>query len=273
MTARDRLVAIVVVALALLAGAWFLVIAPKRQQAQDLVGQIQVQRDALAQAQQKVTTNTNARTAYNHDYATVAVIGKAVPSDKEIPSLLYQLEKAAQNSHVSFREIDQGSSTLGPAPAAPTAASNAVTTANNASTATTTATTPVSASSTTNLVPGSTVGAGVTTVPFTLKYYGNYFRMQRYLQAVQNLTTVQHNHVVATGRLLVIGTITLKIKTFPQIEADITATAFEGPADNTTAAAPVGAAPSTSGNQAAAASTTPAGASAPAPAATASVTP
>jgi hypothetical protein len=262
-----------------------LIIAPKRQQANDLVGQIQVQKDALAQAQQKVTTNTNARDAYNHDYATVAVIGKAVPGDKEIPSLLVQLETAAEHSNVDFREIDQGSSTIGPAPTPAAQASGAVNTANGASssaagsTTSTTPTTPapVTASATTSLAPGSTVGAGVTTLPFTLTYYGNYFHLQRFIQRVQNLTTVQHGHIVATGRLLVIGSMDLTATQagFPQVKALITATAFENPADSTTTPAdPLVAAPTaTSGNQAAAASTTPAGAAAPAPAATASVTP
>ncbi len=276
MTARDRFVVIAVVALAVLAGLWFMVIAPKRQQAHDLVGQIQVEQSALTQAQQKVTSNTNARDAYNRDYATVAVIGKAVPGDKEIPSLLVQLETAAQRDNVDFRAIDQGSSTLGPSPAPPAAASNAVTTANSASTASTTPTTPVTASATSTLAPGSTVGAGATTIPFTLKYYGNYFHLQHFLQSVQNLTTVQHSRVAATGRLLVIGTITLKAtqKGFPQVDAEIAATAFELPADSTASATPTGDTPAaTSGNQAAAASTTPAGASTSAPAATAGVTP
>jgi Tfp pilus assembly protein PilO len=290
MTNRDRLVVIVVVALAVLAGFWFLIIAPKRQQANDLVGQIQAQKDALSQAQQNVTTNTEARDSYNHDYATVAVIGKAVPGAKQIPSLLVQLERAAQKTHVNFHEIDQGASTLGPAPAPPAQASAAVTTANSASTTSTTpttpttSTTPVSASSTTTLPPGSTVGAGVTTIPFTLDYYGNYFDLQRYIQAVQSLTTVKNGKVAATGRLLVIGSIDLAASSagFPQIKAQISATAFMLPGDNTYtsgdtgnssgANTPSGASTST-GNQAAAASTTPAGAPTPAPAATASVTP
>jgi len=282
MTSRDRLVVIVVVALAILAGFWFLLIAPKRQQANDLVGQIQAQKDALAQAQQKVTSNTQARNTYNHDYATIAVIGKAVPGTKQIPSLLVQLETAAEKTHVDFREIDQGSSTLGPAPAPPAQANNAVTTANNASTAAsgsttpTTPTTPVTASSTTSLAPGSTVGAGVTTIPFTLNYYGNYFKLQKFIQAVQNLTTVKQGHIAATGRLLVIGSLNLGAtpKGFPMVKAQITATAFELPTDDTTSAAATGTTPgATTGNQAAAASTTPAGASSPAPAATASVAP
>src|SRR4029077_13082838 len=111
---------------------------------------------------------------------------------------------ASKISHVDFREIDAGSSSLGPTPLAPTLANNAVTTANSASTTPTTpttpaSTTPVDAAGTTDLAPGSTIGAGITTVPFHLKYTGNYFHLATYLQNVERLVTVQGDAIHATG--------------------------------------------------------------------------
>jgi Tfp pilus assembly protein PilO len=290
MTARDRLVVIVIVAIGILAGCWFLLIAPKNKEAGDLNGEVTAQQAALQSARSKVQSNTQARTAYYHDYATVANLGKAVPTSAQVEGLMIQLNTAAKLNHIDFREIDAGSSSLGPTPAPPVAATNAVGTANNASanaagtTPTTPTTAPVSAASTTGLAPGSTVGGGLSTMPFTLKFWGNYFHLAKFLQDVQNYTGVRGDHVDATGRLIVIGTmkITPKVgnakvgaKNLALVEADIQMTAYERPDDlqPAGAAAPgastVGA---TSGTTAAAASTTPSSApAAPAPSATAGI--
>jgi Tfp pilus assembly protein PilO len=274
MTTRDRLVAIVVVALAILAGCWFLLVAPQRSKAGSLQGQISTAQSQLQTAQVSVVSNKEARDAYNHDYATVASLGKAVPSDPEIASLLVQLQAAANKSKVDFREIDQGASAIGPAPTppAPPTTDTTSTTPAASTTPTTTATTPaapVDASATTTVAPGTSVGAGLTTIPFTLIFTGNYFQLANFIKAVQNFTTVNGKTVRAKGRLLVIGSVNLGASTkgFPNVKATITATAYEMPSPLSTGAAATGAAPVAGATPAA--STTPA--ATPAPAATATL--
>jgi Tfp pilus assembly protein PilO len=213
MTARDRLVAIVVVALAVLAAFWFLLVAPKRAQVSTLQGQITTQQQALATAQSTVNTNTAARIAYNHDYATIVRLGKAVPTDPEVASLLVQLQAAALHSKVDFRSLDSGGATNG------TQTPPAATTATTGTTATDA--TPVVAA------------PAITNVPFTLGFQGSYFGLARFLQTVQNFTSIdKKKNIEVNGRLLTISTITLGAspKGFPQIKATISATAYQLPA-------------------------------------------
>jgi Tfp pilus assembly protein PilO len=277
MTARDRLVAIVLVALALLAACWFMLVAPKRSEASSLNGKISVQQTALSSAQSTVASNAHARVEYNRDYATVARLGKAVPSDAEVASLLVQLQAAAQSSHVDFREIDEGASSIGPTPTAPTATDSAATT--TATTATTPATAaPVSATDTTSLAPGSAVGsASLTTIPFQLTFEGTYFQLVRFIQAVQSFASVQRKTISVHGRLLVIGSVTLAPGPggFPKIKASIDATGYELPAQQglTAGATPAGPAATTGTVTPTSSTSTTAttAAATPAPAATASV--
>ncbi|MDP8968832.1 MAG: hypothetical protein M3N04_09550, partial [Actinomycetota bacterium] len=97
-------VAVGVLALvAAMAGVWFLLLAPKRAQISattDQIVQAETRRDAAvavaAQADQ-------ARARYQDDYATVARLGKAVPADPDIASLVYQLETIARANKIDFR--------------------------------------------------------------------------------------------------------------------------------------------------------------------------
>ena len=108
MTGRDRTLISVVVAALVLAAAWFLVLAPQRQEASQLSDDVATQRGALTQAQADAAAGLAAKRGYDRAYTTVARLGAAVPEDDNVPSLLLQVERAAEGSQIDFRELKGG---------------------------------------------------------------------------------------------------------------------------------------------------------------------
>jgi hypothetical protein len=228
-TARDRTVLIVVGLVALLGGFWFLAIGPKRKEASDVAAQVTTAQSRLDTAQASAASADAARKQYSTDYATVARLGKAVPVDDDMPSLVYQLSHTAKVNHVDFRAIKLTST--GAAVAAPTGVAAAVASANgntSASSATPAATvTPA-------LPPGAVVGtAGFPTMPFSFNFTGSFFHMQRFLKAIDGLTALQGKSINVKGRLLTVDGVGLKAgpKGFPDVDATVAVTAYLLPAD------------------------------------------
>jgi Tfp pilus assembly protein PilO len=108
MTARDRIVLLVLVGAGALAGFWFAVLGPKRHEASQLGTQISQERARLRDAQQLEVTARQAKARYDEDYATVARLGKAVPVQDDVPSLVYQLDAAAKARGVDFHDFKAG---------------------------------------------------------------------------------------------------------------------------------------------------------------------
>jgi hypothetical protein len=122
-TTRDKVILGVVAAFVAIAGYWFLLLSPQMKQAKDLDRQVATQRTALQRAQLDAAAARNARTSYAADYATVARLGKAVPVDDDVPSLVYELQSASDATDVDFRAIKLMSTTPG-APSTPPAQGN-----------------------------------------------------------------------------------------------------------------------------------------------------
>ena len=110
MTARDRTVIIVVFVVAAIAGAWMLVIQPKRSEASKLGDKVTAEHAQLNTAQSQVAAGEAARSAYASSYASLARLGEAVPADDNVPSLIYQVQAAANTSKVDFQTLSLNSS-------------------------------------------------------------------------------------------------------------------------------------------------------------------
>ncbi|MCW2983302.1 MAG: hypothetical protein JWR63_872 [Conexibacter sp.] len=249
MTARDRTVLIVVGILAVLGGFWFLAISPKRKQANDVATQIGAAQARLDTAQASASSAEAAKAKYADDYATVARLGKAVPVDDEMPSLVYQLEQTAKANKVDFRSIKM----TGSVTSAATPAANAVASANGTAASSATPASTVTAA----LPPGATVGAaGFPTMPFTFDFTGSFFNMQRFLKSIDGLTSVQGKSINVKGRLLTVDGVGLQAgpKGFPQVDATVVVTAYLLPADEGLTAGATAAAPTTGGAPSATAS-------------------
>ena len=235
MTARDRTVVLVVLAVAILAGAWFAVIAPKREQLKTVEAEVVKQQERLDKARAGEVSATNAKRDYERDYAMVASLGKAVPTDDEVSSLVYQLESAADGARVDFRSLKL---TSGAGAGSGSASGSA-------------AATQAAAAA---LPPGASVGtAGFPTMPFSFVFDGDFFAMQRFLRNVDAFTQVKGTQIVVKGRLLTIDGISLTASRdgFPKVKATLTATAYLLPADEGATAGATPAGPATGAQPAA----------------------
>lgn len=245
MTTRDRTVLIVVGILALLGGFWFLAISPKRKEAADVTTKVAAAQSRLDTAQASAASAEAARVKYAADYATVARLGKAVPVDPDVPSLVYQLSHAAKVNHVDFRAI-KITGAASPA-AAPVGAAAAVASANGNTSAT--ASTPA-ATVTAALPPGAVVGtAGFPTMPFSFDFSGSFFNMQRFLKSIGGFTSVDGKTINVKGRLLTVDGIGLKagVNGFPDVDATVAVTSYLLPADEGLTAGATPATPATTG--------------------------
>ncbi len=227
MTARDRTVIMVVLALVAIVAGWLLVVSPKRSQASALNGQITGVQSQLTSARSQVAAGEEARTAFAGQYAQLARLGEAVPPSDDIPSLIYQVQSAAQAAHVSLRalQLSPGSSSSSPTPSTSSSSSTA---------------------SSSTLPPGAAVGAaGLPTDQFTFTLAGNFFNLANFFNRVQNFVVSSSNHLLISGRLMTINAISLAPGSngFPQMTANVSATTYivpptQGPTDGATAAGP-----------------------------------
>jgi Tfp pilus assembly protein PilO len=227
------------------AGAFYMfALKPKQREASDLKAQIAKQRSELEAAQQLLASNQAARAQYRRAYASVVRLGKAVPADDDVKSLIVQLDSAAKSSKVDFRSIDVSSS--GGSSTDPTAA--------------------------VQLPPGATVGpAGFPVMPFSFAFTGSFFDLNTFFRKINALVSDKGSKLRVNGRLLTLEGLSLQPDTagFPHIRATVNATSYlvsplEGATGGATAQGPAGAtAPSTA---AGGSTTTPStGSSVPAP--------
>lgn len=239
MTRRNSML-LAVVAVAAVAGAyWFMLLAPKRELATSLSSQIALKETELQTAQAEEAKNLRSRAGYRSNYATVARLGKAVPVDDDVRSLMVQIDGAAGSSHVDFRSISVGGNSGAAVPADPNAAVGP---------------------------PGSIVGtAGFSTMPFSLAFRGSYFNLGSFFQRLDRFVAVNDRGIDVTGRLVVLNGITLEPDgAFPNIKAQISATTYLVPTTDGLLAGATPAGPGTG--------TTGAGKPTPAPAAPATTT-
>jgi hypothetical protein len=218
-TQRDRIVVSVIAALALLAGFWFLALAPKRKTANDLGDKLATAQQQIDSARGAAAAYRAAKASYRSDYATVARLGKAVPTDDDVPSLVYQLESAAKHTDVDFRAVKltaTASSSTSPPPAP-----------------TTTGSAPATQSATATLPPGASVGsAGFPTMPFSFTFQGNFFHLSTFFDRLQRFIVAKRKTLLVSGRLLSVDAISLSsADDFPNMQATVSATAYLLPAD------------------------------------------
>ena len=265
MTARDRIIIVVALVAAALAGVWFVGLAPKRKDATELSAKLDVARQQLTEVQQSAAKARDAKAKYDSDYAQVAKLGKAVPKSDAIPSLVYQLQSAAHDASIVFSSLKVANTgvqaaTTPSTPAQTAAAANAngsgstsgsestsgsgsTSGGTSGSTSSSTPTTPAPATqaATSTLPPGAAVGsAGFPTMPFSFVFNGTFFDMERFLSQVQRFVRVNGNNVDVRGRLLSIDGFALNAggKGFPSVKATISATAYLMSPDSTTGVPP-----------------------------------
>lgn len=207
MTTRDRMILMVVVGAGLLAGFWFAVLGPKRAEATRLSEQLAAQQQRLDKARTGAADVQRAKDGYIADYAAVVNLGKAVPVNANVASLLFQLDSESRGAKVDFNSISAGTG-AGKGTAGAAAASGAASPAAGA-------------------LPG-----GVTPAPFNFTFTGSYFDLQKLLDRINGFVAVSNGGVQVSGRLLTINDIALSSSSndFSKIQANISASAYQAPA-------------------------------------------
>jgi hypothetical protein len=177
MTGRDRIVAIAVGVLAVLAAAWMLLVSPVRKQAGELDTQVSSAQAQLTSAEGQLANARSAQAQYTSAYAAVVSLGKAVPPSQEVPSLIFQLAQASNHKSVEFASIVSGSTAASSSPG-------------SASTAATT--------------------AGFTQMPFTFVFNGSFFDLEHLFEGLNRFTLRKTSGgLQVSGRLLTIQSIKL----------------------------------------------------------------
>lgn len=123
LTDRDRRIVLILIPIAILLGYWFLLLSPKRDDLKTAQDNQEKQEQRLQAAQDRVAQLEAARQTFASDYAAVVRLGKAIPASIDSPSLLLQLDEAAEGTRIDFNSVTFGERASGVAvPATPTAA-------------------------------------------------------------------------------------------------------------------------------------------------------
>jgi type II secretory pathway pseudopilin PulG len=249
-TARDRIVLMVVLAVAAVAAAWMLVIQPRRAQASKLGTQVTSEQSQLDSARAQIAQGEAARRSFPSNYTQIVRLGEAVPADDNVPSLIYQIQGAATGAHVDFRslQVTGGSSSSTPSSSSSNGSSGA------------------------SLPPGVTVGAaGFPAEQFQFQLQGNFFNLSKFFNRLQQFVVAGKNQLSIRGRLMTVNAISFGAapQGFPQITATVSATTYlvqpsQGLLAGATTAGPAGTSPQAASGSSSSPST---------PAAAAAVTP
>jgi hypothetical protein len=229
-TRRDRYILIVVGLVGLLGAYWFLALAPKRQSLSKLNKDVAEAQQTLETSKQEKVTFAAAQVQFPTLYASLGRLGKAVPSDEDVPSLLVQLNHAAQKAGVDFRSVALKTDLQGAlaAPAASAAPPAGATGASGAQGATATASTSTATPAAGAAAPADT-GAATGTLqplPFEYKFKGDFFRLENLIHNVTSLVQSRNREVAVSGRLIVIQGFSLA-----RSKVTIVATTYMLPAD------------------------------------------
>jgi hypothetical protein len=121
---RDKKIVLVIVPLLLLAAYWFLLLAPKREEAATAATEVAKQEKRRDSAKQLADQASSAKTDFAADYGEIVRLGKAIPSRVDMPSLLVQLDRAADGTGIRFTKISTGERTSATPAATPSSSSS-----------------------------------------------------------------------------------------------------------------------------------------------------
>ena len=218
MTTRDRLMLVGMLALAILAGGYLLVVSPERKQAVKLSGEVSSARQQLQSAETQAAEAATARSRYATAYTSLVSIGPAVPASDETPSLVYALAGATHNRNVEFQSITSGSGPSG------------------------------SSSSSASSTAGAATATTFTQEPFSFIFTGSFVDLYKLIDQLERFTDqTAAGTLRVNGRLLTIDGIQLangqagsaaagagaKGGSEPPLSVTVTATAYVLPAGQT----------------------------------------
>jgi Tfp pilus assembly protein PilO len=238
LTDRDRKILLTLIPLALIAAYWFLLLAPKRQEATSIQTQLTQAQSERDTAVQRVAGLGAAKRSFAKDYATVIYLGKSIPTAVDMPSLMVQLDRAARGTSIRFLSIKAGTRT------------SATSTSGSTSSSTSTST---SAGSSSNALD---------TIPLDFEFSGSYFDLASFFHRMKRFVRVSNDRIMVRGRLMTVNNFSFEPnQSGPGLDATVHATVYLAPkAQGTSAGATSGgpsATPASQPAQSASSSSTP----------------
>lgn len=242
-TGRDRKILIGLILVALVAGYWFLLLSPKREEAAKAQEEVTAQRERRDSALADVARLEQARTTYAADYASVVRLGKAIPETVDAASLLIQLQNASDGTGISFDSISVGqrAPVLPTGPAAPPAslekaageqtgqvapgAQPADPAGPEGEVAAAREDTPAARDAA--AAKAQNTGAALEGVPLTFDFKGSFYGLADFFHEMKRFVEIANKDINVSGRLLTIDKLNLKGDSdFPNIHAELGATAY-----------------------------------------------
>lgn len=224
LTSSNKMILAMLGVVALAAAFWMLLLSPKREEAQKLGAQVEQLRTSLAQHEAEVVEAEAARKEFPAEYRRLVVLGKAVPGDDDVASLLVQMNRISGNAGGTFRNIQLSASGGGEAPAAAPAPAGAEAEGE-----------PVSATEVAaSLLPlGASIGpAGLAVMPYEVTFDGDFFDVADFIKGLDSLVKTKNDEVRVDGRLVTIDGFTLEADGrggFPALQASFSLTTYLTP--------------------------------------------
>jgi Tfp pilus assembly protein PilO len=210
MTRSNKILLSVVALGAAIAAFYFFVLAPKREEVAKFDTDIATQEAEIEQARLTLAGYEQAKKSYKKNYATLARLGKAVPADDDVRSLLVQLESTADRSGVTFEKIEMANN-LGGETTAPTGAA-----------------TPAAGQLAS--APGTVPVAGgvLSAMPFSFSFTGSYFDLTAFFARLEHYVSLNNAKLDSTGRLMRLESISITPSGvgFPDMLAEINAATY-----------------------------------------------
>ncbi len=190
-----RILIVAVLALGAVGGYWKLVLAPKRAQVAELDKQVAFQQAQLVQTQNLIASYQGAKDQYKTNYATVARLGKAVPTTDDTRSLVVQLDAAAKRSNVDFDSINVNGGGSGDGTA---------------------------------VAPGAVNAGAFSAMPFSFSFTGDFSTLGDFFSRLERFVSLRDDQIKVNGRLLRVESINLTAGTdgWPGLSAQVGASSY-----------------------------------------------
>ena len=201
MSRSIRLLLLVVVAAAAVGGYWKLALAPKRAEAAKLDQDVAVAEAQLVQTQNLIATYEGAQKEYKTNYATMVRLGKAVPTDDDMRSLMVQIDTSAKRSGIDFDTVNlnaaggSSATSVTGAPAGP---------------------------------PGAINTGAFSAMPFQFSFTGTFDTLGNFFTRLESFVTLDGDAIDVRGRLLRIESLKLEPDAdgWPGLQASVGASSY-----------------------------------------------
>jgi hypothetical protein len=205
MRERDRYLLAGVGVLVALAAVWMLAISPKLKDLSAAKKDVAKAQSDYATARQEAEQFAQARLQFPRSYTTMARLGKAVPSNTDQESLVFQLNQAAEAAHVRFGSV----SLTATQSSASSSESGESTPQSSEDTVGSEAVVPADATATAGAPAGATTGsANLRVMHYELRFNGDFFRLEDLVRNVKRLAWTRGSDLQVSGRLLTVDSIT-----------------------------------------------------------------